>query len=194
MSEAGGLMRRYFIVDRYAAESVAEARADLVQVRDKEMPARELVEFVRRVRAISSAKVLVNDRADIALLSGADGVHLRGNSIAPHVVRAIAPVGFLIAVSCHSAADVCLAEAEGADFAVLGPIFDTPFKRPIGLRPLHEAAHSVRIPVFALGGITEQNAAQCLRAGAAGIAGIRMFIASGTASRSAFRADPLESA
>ncbi|MCU1262856.1 MAG: Thiamine-phosphate diphosphorylase [Bryobacterales bacterium] len=179
-------MLRYYITDRHLAggiepllESIAHASVDYVQIREKDLSARELVALVRRVKT-SGAKILVNDRTDVALACGADGVHLRAHSLAPARWRAITPPGFLIAVSCHSADDVRRAEAEGADFVVLGPIFATPSKAafgdPIGLRPLHEAAHSVSIPVLALGGVSEANAPACLRAGAAGIAGIRNMI------------------
>lgn len=179
-------MLTYYITDRQAAggieallASLAAADVDYVQIREKDLSTRELIALVRRVRT-PRAKVLINDRLDIALACGADGVHLRAGSIAPARLRPIVPPGFLIAVSCHGAEDVRRAEAEGADFVVMGPIFETPSKaaygEPIGLRPLHEAAHSVAIPVLALGGVTEVNAAACRRTGAAGIAGIRLYL------------------
>ncbi len=90
-----------------------------------------------------------------------------------------APAGFLIGVSCHSLEETREAEKAGADYVFFGPIFDTPSKRafgqPQGVARLAEASAAVRIPVIAIGGINEQNAAECLRAGAAGIAAIRMF-------------------
>jgi thiamine-phosphate pyrophosphorylase len=93
------------------------------------------------------------------------------------MLQRIMPPSFLIGVSCHSIAD--LEDADGADFAVLGPIFDTPGKgEPLGLRYLVQAVHSTGLPVFALGGITEDRVTVCMRSGAAGVAGIRLFRAS----------------
>jgi thiamine-phosphate pyrophosphorylase len=176
-------MLRYYITGRHGAggteallASLAHADVDYVQIREKDLGTRELMALVRRVRT-PRAKILINDRADVALACGASGVHLRAGSLAPARLRSITPAGFLIAVSCHSAEEVRQAEAEGADFVVLGPIFATPskaaFGEPLGLRPLYEAAHSVAIPVLALGGVNDANARACVRAGAAGIAGIR---------------------
>jgi thiamine-phosphate pyrophosphorylase len=120
--------------------------------------------------------VLLNDRTDVALACGAAGVHLRGNSVSPARIRSIAPPGFMIGVSCHSVDEVRRADDEGASFAVLAPIFATPGKGPaLGIGPLREAARVARIPVLALGGITEARVQECMAAGAAGIAGISLF-------------------
>ena len=151
---------------------------DWVQVRDKELPARELIAAVRLAMA-RVGKVLVNTRADVALAAGAAGVHLPSGSIAASEWRRITPPGFLIGVSCHSLEDVVLAEREGADYVVFGPVFDPLSKPPDlparGVEELGRVARAVRIPVLALGGITWKNAQSCVDAGAAGVAGITMF-------------------
>jgi len=181
-------MLRYYITDRHglggteallrSIDRAVDLGVEFIQVREKDMSARDLFSLVKQIVS-SNSRVLVNDRLDVALAAGAHGVHLPANSPAPSRYRKIVPEGFLISVSCHSVAEVRRAEHEGADFALLGPIFETPSKRaygqPLGLRVLHEATHSTAIPVFALGGIAEKNQAFCRRAGAVGIAGIRMF-------------------
>jgi thiamine-phosphate pyrophosphorylase len=198
-------MRLYYITDRKqfagsAAEQrdrllakIGEASAagiDLIQLREKDLSARELEQLAReameRVQN-SQTRLLINSRADVALAVGAAGVHLRGDDISAADARAIwmraAPQPPFIAVSCHSAKDVAMADAQGADLAVLGPIFGKAKDEnlnAIGIKALKMAAsrpgaQGRPMPMLALGGVTLENAAQCLRAGAAGIAGIRIF-------------------
>ena len=149
----------------------------MVQIRAKELPGRALWELVCEAVKLAGPKILVNTRTDIALACGADGVHLPGGSISPRTIRNIAPAGFLIGVSCHSVDELRAAENDGADFAVFGPVFASPTKTvtPVGLDALRRATGSVRMPVYALGGVNAANAQACIDAGAAGIAGISLF-------------------
>jgi len=167
------------------------AGVDWIQIREKDLPGRVLAELVRRAIAAaqgSSTRVIVNDRLDVAMAARAAGVHLGGQSLpVAEVVRFVgaglqngpARQSFLIGASCHSLAEAQAAERDGAHYSFFGPVFETPSKRkygpPQGLGRLEELCRTVRIPILAIGGITLENAADCLRAGAAGLAAIRLF-------------------
>jgi thiamine-phosphate pyrophosphorylase len=182
-------MLRYHITDRKALggelallDSIALNLArgvDLIQIREKDLTALELLELTRAAVALPNphgSKILLNDRADVALAAGAQGVHLPSDSIQPKLLRALGIV--VIGVSCHTLEEVRRAESEGADFAVFSPVFQVSkpgYGAPAGLERLAEAARAVRIPVLALGGINEANLGLCMEAGAAGVAGISMF-------------------
>jgi thiamine-phosphate pyrophosphorylase len=161
------------------ARSVADG-VDWIQIREKDLPARALLDLVRQVVALQGApKILLNGRTDLALVAGAAGVHLPAGSISPRRWRSIVPAGFLIGVSCHTVEEVRAAESEGADYALFAPVF-APLSKgsdlpPRGLEGLADACRGARIPVLALGGVTRQNTPQCLAAGAAGVAGISLF-------------------
>jgi thiamine-phosphate pyrophosphorylase len=159
-----------------------EAGIELIQIREKDLPTRALLQFVESAVVFaqgSGTRLVVNDRLDVALAAGAEGVHLGTQSLPAPAVRKTAPEGFLMGVSCHSREDVLTAEAAGADYVVLGPIFETPSKiaygPPLGLDTLRQTAGVARIPILALGGIGIERARECIEAGAAGIAGIRIF-------------------
>lgn len=160
-------------------DHLREADVHFIQVREPGLSTRALVDCVRALVREGGPRVLVNDRADVAIACGAAGVHLRDRSVSPGAMRRIAPGGFVITVACHDAAAVFRAAEEGADFAVLAPVF-APLSKPSGLPPLGlDALRAItaqaRIPVLALGGMTAENAALCVEAGAAGIAGITLF-------------------
>jgi thiamine-phosphate pyrophosphorylase len=153
-----------------------------VQVREKDLPAGALLSLARHLRALTAgvgARLFINDRVDVALAVGADGVHLTGGSMTVADVRALAP-SLQIAVSTHTVDDVRAAAATGqVSFVVFGPVFDTPSKRgygaPLGLDGLRDAS-AQGIPVVALGGIEADNVRGCLSHGASGIACIRAVL------------------
>jgi thiamine-phosphate pyrophosphorylase len=172
-------VKRYCITDSIdVAARAARDGVDMIQIRAKELSARELSSLVARVRQVAQrSRILVNTRTDVALASGAHGVHLPSGSMSPDTIRRITPAGFLIGVSCHAIKELLVAEREGADFAVYGPVFPSVTKSltPMGLDAFRRAVAAVQLPVYALGGVTRENAAACIAAGAAGIAGISLF-------------------
>jgi thiamine-phosphate pyrophosphorylase len=176
-------------------KNIAEAArcgVDYAQLREKDLSSRDLEslarEAVESIRACGSVtRLLINSRTDVALAVGADGVHLRSRDVSPQEVRKIwraakGPEEPIIAVSCHTSVEVLAAEKAGADFVVLGPVFGKPVfgkndaaeMEAEGLELLRSVCRS-KLPVFALGGVTAENAALCADAGAKGVAGIRLF-------------------
>ncbi len=164
----------------------AAAGAGWIQIREKDLDSRSLAELVRFAIAETretSVRVLVNDRLDVALAANAAGVHLGENSLPVEVVtewrRSTGRVDFLIGVSCHSLESARAAERGGADYVFFGPVFATPskaaFGAPQGTERLREVCASVGIPVLAIGGVNVENVRECIAAGAAGIAAIRLF-------------------
>ena len=172
----------------HIACAAVRAGVDWVQIREKDLPTLALLELTRQAVAAaegSAAKILVNDRLDVALAAGAAGVHLGGESMPVSVVRKVCAEilgdakAFLIGRSCHSLDEAQQAERDGADYVFFGPVFATPSKAqygpPQGVEALAEVCRTLRVPVIAIGGISLDNAAECFRAGAAGIAAIRLF-------------------
>lgn len=164
--------------------SVAVAAGiELIQLREKRLTARVLFELAEQSAALthgSATRLLVNDRADVAAATGADGVHLTTHSIDAETVRRTFGEGFLIGASTHSLSEAEAAKEDGADFVVFGPVFATPSKEdygpPTGLEKLEDVAKKLTpFPVLSLGGVDVTNARACLRAGANGIAGISLF-------------------
>ena len=156
------------------------ASVSIVQIREKLLTAKQVFELTRDAVAIasqSSTLILVNERFDIAMAAGADGVHLRSDSMNPTEIRRVVPPGFMIGVSTHSADEVLEARDAGADFAVLGPVFSTPGKPgAVGLEELRRACEAAAtFPVLALGGIDGSTAEAAINTGAAGIAAIRFM-------------------
>jgi thiamine-phosphate pyrophosphorylase len=177
-------MKRYYITDRKPAggfralmeiiRDQLHLGVDLIQIREKDLSARELFEFTltvievraREMKNPGKTKILVNTRADVALAAGADGVHLPADAPVQTLPR------LLVGRSCHTLLEVQHARA---DFVTYGPVFESPGKGPAtGLDALKAACHLGK-PVYALGGVNWDNADACMRAGAVGIAGIRLF-------------------
>jgi thiamine-phosphate pyrophosphorylase len=189
----------YYITDRQTCslpvlqqiQQAIDASVDLIQIREKDLATRPLLELATKALELakgSRSKILINDRVDVALAAGLDGVQLGHHSIGTGTVRkTLGEMNLKIGVSVHSMDEFLLAAAEGASFATLGPIFATPSKSgygpPLGLELLTTVCQSASIPVFALGGISLENYRSCLAAGAAGIAAIRLFQTSMTLGR-----------
>ena len=174
-------MIRCYVTDRRQGDVVASSRraisdrVDFIQIREKDLPARELFALACQIRDLAAGsftRVLVNDRLDVALATGVDGVHLPGNGLPADRVR---PLVKLLSVSTHSLAEALEAEKAWPDFIIFGPIFETPGKKPVGLKALADVTSRVRIPILAIGGITSGNVPQVLQAGAKGFAAIRQF-------------------
>jgi thiamine-phosphate pyrophosphorylase len=182
----------YLVTDRHQTrgrplltviEQALAGGVDAVQLREKDLPARVLLGLARDLRRLCDcygARLLINDRIDVALAAGADGVHLPANSFAVTDARALLGPDRLVGVSTHSAGEVESAAAAGADFAVFGPVFDTPSKRrfgpALGVDAVRRATAGRSIPVLAIGGITTERVALVRGAGADGVAAIRTLL------------------
>ena len=159
------------------AEAAIRGGATAVQLRMKEEPARRIVEAARQIAPLCRAAgvtFIVNDRADVAMIAGADGVHVGQDDLPAGTVRVLAGRDTVIGVSAATAGEAVAAERAGADYLGVGAVFATATKAdagaPIGLARLREIRRAVRLPVVGIGGITGDNAAAVIRAGAAGVA------------------------
>lgn len=157
--------------------------ADVIQLRDKTLPSRELVRVGREILEITrnaGALFIVNDRLDIALACGADGIHLGQDDLACETARQLSPAGFIIGISVGSVDEAMSAERQGADYIAVSPLFSTGSKADAGhgcgLATLKEIRAAVCIPVIAIGGIGPANAADVIGAGADGIAVISAVV------------------
>jgi thiamine-phosphate pyrophosphorylase len=163
------------------AKWAVESNVDLIQVRERDLEAADLARLVRDLVGVSRGsrtRVVVNDRIDVALACGADGVHLRHDSVRARAVRTIVPEGFLVGRSVHGPV-----EAEGAgpvDYLIAGTVFPTPSKPAavptLGLDGLADVVRAVAVPVLGIGGITRDRLDEVATTGAAGVAGIGLFI------------------
>lgn len=167
------------------ARAAADASLDFFQIREPDLPDAALLDLATRVRdatAGSTLRILINDRLDIALAAGLDGVHLRGTSYPASRARQIATTGrpFLIGRSVHGVDEVKAVEAAGGlDYLIFGTIFATASKPTdhvlAGVQTLDAAVRACRLPILAIGGITLDNAALVAQTGAAGLAAIGLF-------------------
>jgi thiamine-phosphate pyrophosphorylase len=183
----------YLVTDRSATagpleevvESCLAAGLKAVQLREKDMAVRDLLGLAHVLRDSTrrhGARLLINDRADVALAVGADGVQRAGTSLPVSALRAISPAGFVIGASVHAVDEARAAESDGADFLIFGPVYDTPSKRhfgpPQGLAALERVSSAVSTPLFAVGGVTPERVGEVTRAGAAGVAVIGAILGS----------------
>lgn len=184
------ILRLYIITDRRlfnredffieVIEKILKAGIRSIQLREKDLPTRSLLDLAYKVRAITNlyeAQLFINDRVDIALCVGADGVHLPQSGMPPNAARKIIKDSMLIGVSTHSLEEAISAQNGGADFITFGPIFQTPSKlqygEPLGLSALAEVRRNIKIPILGIGGIDLNNIESVINTGAEGIAMIR---------------------
>ena len=165
-------------------EECLDAGLRAVQLREKDLAVRVLLAVAQPVRAATrrhDAQLIINDRADVALAVGADGVQRTHASLPVSALRRIGPPGFLVGASVHSEAEAREAATAGADFLVFGPVYDTPSKRqygpPQGLEPLRRVVTAVERPVLAVGGVTPARVREVLDTGARGVAVISAIVA-----------------
>ena len=155
----------------------------MVQIREKDLETRSLIDLIHILMPLikqHQGKVLLNDRIDLAMALNADGVHLRSNSLSVSLARRLLGSEKLIGVPTHTEEEARKAEDDGADFVVLGPIYETPSKhmygQPLGLHTLETACRATRLPIFAIGGIKPKHVPTVLSTGAYGVAVISAIL------------------
>jgi len=168
-----------------AIEKALAGGVRLIQLREKGLSGRELLALARRLRKMTGrhkARLLINERADIAGLAAADGIHLPVTAFSVKDARRLMSENALIGASTHSVDEARRAVREGADYITFGPVYCTPSKAgygaPVGLGPLKDAASGLTIPVYALGGIKKEGVQEVMEAGAYGVALISAILAS----------------
>ena len=178
--------RLFLVTDRHQTKGrplvpllqrVLTAAAPAIQLRERDLSARELVTLAFGVQAVTASRrsqLLINDRIDVALALEGVGVHLRNNSLPVSVARQVLGTQRLLGISVHAVEEAVQVESQGADYIVLGPIYETPSKQmfgpPLGIHTLERACRLVRLPIIGIGGVTAARAREMRRAGAFGVA------------------------
>ena len=184
--------RLFLVTDRHQTngrllvpllQRVLTAGVPAIQLRERDLSARELVALAREVQAETASRrspLLINDRIDVALALEGVGVHLRSNSLPVSVARRLLGAQRLLGISVHTIEEVLSAQSQGADYIVLGPIYETPTKQmfgpPLGIHTLEKACRLVRIPIIGIGGVTAARVREMRRAGAFGVAVITAIL------------------
>ena len=178
--------RLFLVTDRHQTKGrplvpllqrVLTAAAPAIQLRERDLSARELVTLALELQAVTASRrsqLLINDRIDVALALEGVGVHLRSNSLPVSVARQVLGTQRLLGISVHAVEEAVQVESQGADYIVLGPIYETPSKQmfgpPLGIHTLERACRLVRLPIIGIGGVTAARAREMRRAGAFGVA------------------------
>ena len=164
-------------------QQVLTAGISAIQLRERDLSARELVTLAREVQSVTAScnsQLIINDRIDVALVLEGVGVHLRSNSLPLSIARHMLGAQRLLGISVHSVEEGLLAQSQGADYIVLGPIYETPSKQmfgpPLGIHTLEKACRLVRIPIVGIGGVTAARAREMRRVGAFGAAVITAIL------------------
>jgi thiamine-phosphate pyrophosphorylase len=184
--------RLFLVTDRHQTKGrplvpllqrVLTAAAPAIQLRERDLSAKELMTLAREVQAVTASRtsqLLMNDRIDVALALEGVGVHLRSNSLPVSVARQLLGARRLLGMSVHAVEEAVQAESQGADYVILGPIYETPSKQmfgpPLGIHTLEKACRLVRIPIVGIGGVTAARACEMRRAGAFGVAVITAIL------------------
>jgi thiamine-phosphate pyrophosphorylase len=178
--------RLFLVTDRHQTngrplvpllQRVLTAGVPAIQLRERDLSAKELVTLAREVQAVMASRrsqLLINDRIDVALALEGVGVHLRNNSLPVSVARQLLGAQRLLGISVHAVEEAVQVESQGVDYIVLGPIYETPTKQmfgpPLGIQTLEKACRLVRIPIIGIGGVTAARVREMRCAGAFGVA------------------------